>query len=130
MIENLAIASDGREARVRKIWRRRILTAKAPSAHGNEREEIEIALRRAEFRALWPVTRTRRLCKRRIRHRLGHHEAEIDVYAGRLQGLIIAEVEFTDRKSAAAFQPPDWFGREITADLANRNQALARRRRA
>ena len=36
------------------------------------------------------------------------HWIEIDVYTGRHDGLVVAEVEFPDEKSCAAFKPPEW----------------------
>ena len=51
---------------------------------------------------------------------------EVDIYAGPLAGLVVAEVEFPDLAAALCFQAPAWFGREVTEDSAFRNAALAR----
>ena len=50
---------------------------------------------------------------------------EVDVYAGALTGLSVAEVEFRTEAAADAFQPPAWFGREVTDDARFKNQRLA-----
>jgi adenylate cyclase len=42
------------------------------------------------------------------------HTIKIDIYRGRHDGLVVAEVEFDDQRSGAAFEPPDWLGRDVT----------------
>jgi CYTH domain-containing protein len=51
---------------------------------------------------------------------------ELDVFRGGLSGLCVAEVEFPSEEEAAAFSPPDWFGREVTDDERFKNKSLAR----
>jgi adenylate cyclase len=55
----------------------------------------------------------------------GGHTAEVDVYTGRLAGLIVVEVEFSTRQEAEEFEPPAWFGDELTGDPRWSNAALA-----
>jgi CYTH domain-containing protein len=50
---------------------------------------------------------------------------EVDVYDGALTGLVLAEVEFATEQDSAAFEPPDWFGAEVTEDARYKNRALA-----
>jgi hypothetical protein len=50
---------------------------------------------------------------------------ELDVYAGGLSGLTVAEVEFGSEDAANAFQPPGWFGSEVTHVGRFKNQKLA-----
>jgi CYTH domain-containing protein/CHAD domain-containing protein len=119
----LAVAKDA-EVRVRRHGEGFSLTLKRGG--GEEREEIEIALDRRRFEALWEATEGSRLTKRRYLVSLGDRlSAEVDVYFGSLAGLRVAEVEFPSREAAASFQPPDWFGREVTGDRRYANQALA-----
>jgi len=40
----------------------------------------------------------------------------VDVFEGELTGLILAEAEFDDDETMAAFQPPAFLGREVTED--------------
>jgi CHAD domain-containing protein len=73
------------------------------------------------------LTESRRLAKRRYRAALGNGlQAEIDVYEGRLEGLLVAEVEFPSEQRSREFTPPAWLGTEITGDeqYANRNLAV------
>lgn len=119
----LAITKNA-EIRVRRHGEGFSLTLKRGA--GEEREEIEVELDRRQFEALWEATDGSRLTKRRYLVSLGDRvSAEVDVYFGSLAGLRVAEVEFPSREAAASFQPPDWFGREVTGDRRYANQALA-----
>jgi CYTH domain-containing protein len=122
----LTIGADGAETRVRRRGERCMLTVKSGS--GMVRSEREIELSVAQFEALWPATEGVRVEK--VRHALrtdDGHLIEFDVYEGALAGLMIAEVEFDDPWGAEAFVAPYWFGRELTAEPAFRNQNLALR---
>jgi CYTH domain-containing protein len=120
----LAIAGDGTEVRLRRRGQRCFLTAK--SGGGLVRSEREVEISREQFDVLWPATEGRRLEKlRRVLDGGDRARIELDVYAGALSGLVTAEVEFVDADAAAGFDPPDWFGREVTDDAAYRNQRLA-----
>ena len=99
------------------------LTFKAGS--GAERTELEWPIERREFDAAWPSTAGRRITKTRHRIPAGDHVIELDVFGGSLDGLIMAEVEFRSAEELAAFEPPDWFGRDVTDDNRYTNAALA-----
>lgn len=119
----LAIAPDA-EVRVRRRGEAFSLTLKRGG--GEEREEIEIELDKRQFQTLWGAAEEGRLTKRRYLVSLGEGlNAEVDVYFGSLAGLRVAEVEFPSREAAASFQPPGWFGREVTGDRRYANQVLA-----
>ncbi|MDX6589356.1 MAG: hypothetical protein QOI84_630 [Solirubrobacterales bacterium] len=123
--QGYAAVADDVEVRLRRAGDRRLLTVKRGS--GEVREEVEIELDRSQFDALWPLTASQRLAKRRYRAALGNGlQAEIDVYEGRLEGLLVAEVEFPSEQRSREFTPPAWLGTEITGDeqYANRNLAL------
>jgi adenylate cyclase len=119
---------DSVEVRVRITDDASNLTVKAGS--GLSRTEVEVAISAAQAEALWPHTAGRRIEKTRHRVVLDDDTpdivAEVDVYAGTLDGLCVAEVEFTSEAVAASFDPPDWFGRELTGDPAWSNATLAR----
>jgi adenylate cyclase len=119
----LAITDDV-EVRLRRYGDDTFLTVKSSGDGSRIEEEIEIEPRR--FAALWPLTEGRRLEKRRYRIPFGDGlTIELDVYHGRLSGLLTAEVEFDTPADASTFVPPDWFGRELTADSAYKNKRLA-----
>jgi adenylate cyclase len=50
---------------------------------------------------------------------------EIDIYRGKLSGLVVAEVEFPNRATRRKFKPPSWFGREVTGEKRYSNVRLA-----
>ena len=47
------------------------------------------------------------------------------MFSGVLAGLMVAEVEFGSEDQADAFEPPEWFGAEVTDDARFKNQKLA-----
>jgi CYTH domain-containing protein len=51
---------------------------------------------------------------------------EMDLFSGRYEGLVLAEVEFEDEASALAFTPPAWFGRDVTFSGEYQNSKLSR----
>ena len=53
--------------------------------------------------------------------------AEVDIYAGALGGLVVAEVEFKDKEAANAFDPfaINWLGADVTSRKEYKNQNLA-----
>ena len=99
------------------------LTLKA--GRGAVRTELEWPLSREQFDAAWEQTGGRRINKTRYELPCGDHVAEIDVFRDDLHGLVLAEVEFGSDEELAAFEPPDWFGREVTDDVSYTNASLA-----
>lgn len=51
--------------------------------------------------------------------------AEVDVFDGELEGLVIGEIEFGSEEQSGHFEPPAWMGREITGDNRYAGQSLA-----
>lgn len=51
--------------------------------------------------------------------------AELDIFHGRHEGLLLVEVEFPSVEAANAFTPPAWFGQEVSNDPRYRNSWLA-----
>ena len=119
----LAIESGGVQVRLRKKGNVRSLTYKRNLKSGREEREIRISAE--QFEALWPATTGRRLTKVRYEMQWKGHTIEIDVYTGRHDGLVVAEVEFADEKSCVAFKPPDWMSEEVTGKARYSNVLLA-----
>ena len=120
----LAAKPDGTQIRLRKSGRRHSLTIKR--GRGLSRQEIEVALTRDQFGELWPATAGRRLTKTRYDVPFGKYTIEIDVYRGRNEGLVVAEVEFRDERDCRRFQPPEWFAAEVSGKSRYSNVRLAR----
>ena len=53
---------------------------------------------------------------------------ELDIFEPPFAPLIIAEVEFPDKKTAEAFLPLDWFSQDVTNDPAYHNSNLSKAR--
>ena len=119
----LATEPDDRHVRVRRKGRSASLTFKL--VRGSTREEREIKLSAKQFTALWPATAGRRLRKRRYAIPWKNVIIEVDVYRGKNKGLIVAEVEFPNQAACQRFEPPNWFGREVTGDRRYSNITLA-----
>jgi CYTH domain-containing protein len=118
----VAISVDA-EVRLRRAGERRTMTVK--STGDLVRREVEIELDGDQFESLWPTTEGRRVDK--TRYRLRHCElvVELDLYHGVLDGLATVEVEFDSIEASAAFEPPPWFGAEVTSDSRFKNRNLA-----
>lgn len=124
MLQGYLAVDRQAEVRLRKAGDRTLLTVKR--GQGESRQEVEVDFDRWAFDDLWPLTEGSRVSK--VRHRIdldGGLVAEVDVYAGELDGTTVVEVEFESEGQAAGFNPPDWFGRELTGDPAWANQNLA-----
>ena len=121
----LAIADDDdrAEVRLRHADESFFLTVKGGT--GRTRVEEEIELDREVFESLWPLTEGRRVVKSRHVIPHGELEIELDRFEGGLAGLRIAEVEFPDQAAAEAFEPPGWFGEEVTGERRYLNETLA-----
>jgi adenylate cyclase len=118
----LSLGPEG-QVRLRRRGDRLWLTVKYGA--GLVRDEREVELAPEQFETLWPLTEGRRLRKRR--HLMEHagRDIELDVYEGKVEGLAVAEVEFADEVAAEAFEPPEWFGDEVTGDERYANESLA-----
>jgi len=119
------VAEEGdAEVRVRITDSVATLTVKA--GRGRSRTEVEVEIGTDEAEQLWTHTEGRRIEKVRHRVDVGAVTAEVDVYGGALEGLIVIEVEFESEEAADSFTPPPWFGRELTGDKRWSNASLAR----
>jgi adenylate cyclase len=124
-IEQAYVSTGPASVRVRRSDDRRILTIKTGS--GRNRHEIERDLDQDEFDAIWAAATELRIAKRRHRIDVGNGlTAELDLYDGSLAGRRLVEVEFDSDDAADDFEPPDWFGREVTEDNRYTNSSLAR----
>lgn len=94
------------------------------SVGGLSRAEVNVPLTSEQFDELWPLVQ-RSIEKDRAVLEAGDATVEVDVYGGKLGGLVVAEVEFATEREAHEFTPPAWFGTEVTSDLRFRNAALA-----
>ena len=81
--------------------------------------------KRGQFDALWPATAGRRLTEIRYDIPWKEHTIEVDVYTGRHDGVVVAEVEFDDERTCRDFVPPDWIGEDVTGKSRYSNVMMA-----
>ena len=115
-----------RTVRFRKTDTGAFLTIKGKSnATGDTRLECEKEIPENE------ATRLLDLCLgqiiRKTRYLVPHqsHLFEVDVFSGKLQGLVIAEVELS--KANEQLDLPTWIGKEVTGDSRYFNSDLAKK---
>jgi adenylate cyclase len=118
---------SGTEVRVRAEDDLELMTVKRrrESAAAAVRDEIEFPLPDGVFEQLWALTAGHRLTKLRYPVPIGRHTATVDVYTGRHDGIRVVEVEFESEADAEAFQPPSWFGPDVTGQATYANRVLA-----
>lgn len=94
-------------------------------AIGMIREEHEDKVSVDVFDAMHPASVSKTIFKTRYLIPYQKLTIELDVFAGFLEGLSIAEIEFPDVEGANGFVPLDWFAREVTDDVDYSNRTLA-----
>jgi len=119
----LILCENGPELRIRSMGKRYYLTIKGEGSL--KRKEIETEITKAPFNNLWPHTEGKRIEKQRYSINYGSFKIFIDEFAGKYAGLMIAEIEFPNEKQAIEFDPPPWFGKEITHNSKYRNRNMA-----
>jgi len=90
------------------------------------REEYNLPLNKESFDKLLPKTEGRVIEKKRYIIPYGKYNIELDVFAGELAPLCLAEVEFESVEDANDFEGPDWFGEDVTQDKRYHNSNLSR----
>jgi adenylate cyclase len=116
--------SENNEFRTRRKGDRYFLTIKKGT--GVKREETEIEIPQKTYDSLWALPVWNKIEKTRYGISDGEHLIELDIYAGKLEGLIVAEVEFGGVEASQSYRPPVWFDREVTDDANYKNKNLAR----
>lgn len=54
------------------------------------------------------------------------HTIELDIFRDSLEGITLAEVEFSSVEEADAFIPPEWFGKDVTYDKRYHNSEMSK----
>ncbi len=91
------------------------------------REEYNLPLTEEAYRHLLTKADGNILTKVRYRIPLEGTDltVELDIFSGKFDGLVLAEVEFPDQETAESFTPPEWFGREVTFTGEYQNSRLS-----
>jgi Uncharacterized protein conserved in bacteria len=99
------------------------LTVKGPGdKNGFSRMEFEYKIPLADALQILGLSE-KRIEKERFLVPVGKHTYEVDVFHGRHEGLIIAELELSSESEL--FEKPDWLGEEVTGDERYYNAYLA-----
>lgn len=108
--------------RVRKKNDKYILTYKGSGLMA--REEIEANLTQESYEHLLEKIDGFPITKRRYLIPYEAYTIELDVFSGHMDGLIMAEVEFPSVEEAEGFNPPAWFGQDVTDDRRYHNSNM------
>ena len=116
--------------RIRKSNNDYILTYKSKKGlnqdNAIQNEEIEMPLNEEAYRHLCEKADHQLVKKTRYLIPLNNDlVAELDVFEGRLEGLVFAEVEFPSEEAAKSFVPPEWFGEDVSSDRMFSNGYLS-----
>ncbi|HVN57378.1 MAG TPA: CYTH domain-containing protein [Bacteroidales bacterium] len=102
------------------------LTIKSKPQEGSfSRGEWEYPIPEKDARDLLSMCLPGRIVKTRYFVPAGKHVFEVDVFHGRNEGLVVAEIELTDESDE--FERPVWLGKEVTGDPAYYNSNLVRK---
>ncbi len=116
--------SPERTVRVRIKGEKAFITIKgASNANGFSRLEFEYSIPIDDARQLLELAESGYIQKVRNYIPVGNHTFEVDVFHGKHEGLIIAEIELSSEDEI--FERPSWLGKEVTGDRNYYNAYLA-----
>jgi adenylate cyclase len=123
IVQGYLRADAGGSVRVRITPEGAYLTVKGPT-RGIRRQEFEYPVPSEDARHMLEALAVGSLVEK-MRYRIPHEDFvwEVDLFSGRNEGLVIAEVEL----GSEADQPPlpDWVGEEVSGDARFLNANLA-----
>ena len=110
--------------RIRRKDERYILTYKGPGFL--VREEHEFPLQEESYQQLLKKTEGHLILKWRYCIPYEERVIELDVFDPPFAPWVLAEVEFATEEEASLFEPPAWFGEDVTYDPTYTNAAMSR----
>ena len=91
------------------------------------REEYNLPLTKDAYEHLIVKVDGTVISKTRYRIPIGNDlTAELDIFDGALNGVLLVEVEFPDEAAARSFIPPKWFGEDVTLDPRYHNSNMSK----
>lgn len=90
------------------------------------REEYNLPLTKEGYYHLLPKCDGNIISKTRYMIPLDQHTIELDIFSGKFEGLILAEVEFESIEEANNFTPPEWFGEDVTFSTKYHNSTMSK----
>lgn len=110
--------------RVRLKGEQAFITIKGKSNEsGTTRFEFEKEITLEEAQGLFELSSENRIEKTRYYIHVGKDTFEVDEFAGKNKGLILAEIELESEDEA--FEKPEWLGKEVTGDVRYYNSYIA-----
>ena len=92
------------------------------------REEYNLPLNKISYEHLLEKVDGNILTKTRYEIPLNDHlTIELDIFHGKFEGLILAEVEFPSMEEAESFTPPEYFGEDVTFSTEYHNSTLSQK---
>ena len=92
------------------------------------REEYNLPLNKISYEHLLEKADGNILTKTRYEIPLNDHlTIELDIFHGKFEGLILAEVEFPSMEEAESFTPPEYFGEDVTFSTEYHNSTLSQK---
>ncbi len=117
-IEDIYVPVSSRHPviRIRRMGNMFEITKKTPTSDDHtEHDEHTIGLTKREFESVSSI-RGKRLVKTRYYYDVDGKKAEIDVFHGKLEGLVLADFEFGTREEMDSFQPPEFCLADVTRE--------------
>ena len=90
------------------------------------REEYNLPLTKEGYYHLLPKCDGNIISKTRYMIPLDQYTIELDIFSGKFEGLILAEVEFESIEEANNFNPPEWFGEDVTFSTKYHNSTMSK----
>lgn len=109
--------------RVRKKDSEYILTYK--SGGMMKRMEVELPLDSNSYEHLIAKADGIVISKTRYAIPHGKYTIELDIFHGKLDGFVMAEVEFDSVEDADSYEKPDWFSVDVTTNPAFHNSRMS-----
>lgn len=118
----LSEKGSGNTIRIRLKKDQAFLTIKSKTV-GFTRAEFEYEIPYSDGVAMLLLCGTRMVEKTRYLVKVGSHTWEVDVFAGKHEGLLLAEIEL--ESESELFELPDWVGEEVSTNPRYFNSNLA-----
>lgn len=115
-----------RTVRIRIKEDKGFLTIKGKgNASGTTRLEWETEIPLLDAEKLLAICKSGTIDKIRHEIKVGNHVYEVDIFAGKNEGLVIAEIELQSENES--FVKPSWLGKEVTNDERFYNAYLSQK---
>jgi CYTH domain-containing protein len=124
IVQAYILNSPEKTVRVRIKGFKGYLTIKG-ATNGISRSEFEYEIPLAEAQEMIDLFAVKTIEKMRYEIQVGNHLWEIDEFHGKLEGLLIAEIELTSEDET--FMKPDWATEDVSNDINYFNAKLIER---